>query len=64
MFFALVQTIRPLEREGRLLEPGAELRVPLEEAQALFSAGFAVPAGYVPERQARPVRGRFIKGSR
>jgi hypothetical protein len=63
MFLASVQLIRALEREGKLLEPGAEVRVSLEEAQAMFSAGFAVPAGFVPERQARPIRGRFTKGS-
>ena len=44
-FLVEVELVRHLERAGNVLVPGSLLRVPIDEAQALFRADFARPAG-------------------
>ena len=40
-----IELLRPVSREGRMLEPGSTLRVSLAEADSMFRLGFALPAG-------------------
>lgn len=49
---------RPLERSGRLLQPGDRIEVSVAEAQALIDTAFADPEGAVrvPERPKNWVR--------
>ena len=41
----LVELLRHLSRGEHLLEPGTQLCLQLDEASAMFRAGFAKPAG-------------------
>jgi len=54
-----VTLLRSFARAGVVYSPGDQAMIPIDEAESMFRAGWAVPQGAEPQEELRPRRGTF-----